>query len=440
MTIALKTGLAVLIGAMILIWPALFNGYPILYSDSSAFLLQSIAEIKAWDKPLVYGPWLSILHLRETLWLPCLGQALIVSYVLWMLRAALTRPTILHHLIVCLLLGGLTAAPWFVSLLMPDIFAPLTVLTLFILAFSRQLTRTELTLLVGLAALAIGVHLTHIVIAVACLAVIALMKRDRLKRAAIPLVIALVTLVATNIIFFQKVAVSPFGSVFMLARLATDGPAAELLGLRCPDTRWHMCEWKDRLPDDSDAFMWSGDGPVWSHPGGPIGLAPEASEIVKETFRHAPIAVFRSAVQNTWRQLFMVELGDTLRPDHLQSTVAQTLYKYFPATEYKQFQNAHQAKDTLAMFGAEFAWVHQLALCLGTLATLGFLLRALIRRDQRCIALVVLVLVGLCVNAFATGALSKPHFRYQTRIAWLLVLVPLVVPLCRRPEQRPDQS
>ena len=37
-------------------------------------------------------------------------------------------------------------------------------------------------------------------------------------------------------------------------------------------------------------------------------------------------------------------------------------------------------------------------------------------------------------NAFATGALSKPHYRYQTRIAWLFVIPPLV--LLRRKETR----
>ena len=37
-----------------------------------------------------------------------------------------------------------------------------------------------------------------------------------------------------------------------------------------------------------------------------------------------------------------------------------------------------------------------------------------------------MVLVALGANAFATGALSKPHDRYQARIAWLLLLPPLL--------------
>jgi hypothetical protein len=53
---------------------------------------------------------------------------------------------------------------------------------------------------------------------------------------------------------------------------------------------------------------------------------------------------------------------------------------------------------------------------------------------MRAFALLLLVCAGLFANAFATGALSKPHYRYQTRIAWLLVIPPLV--LLRRKEIR----
>jgi hypothetical protein len=60
--------------------------------------------------------------------------------------------------------------------------------------------------------------------------------------------------------------------------------------------------------------------------------------------------------------------------------------------------------------------------------------RAILLRDMRALALLLLVCAGVLANAFATGALSKPHYRYQTRIAWLLVIPPLV--LLRRKETR----
>jgi hypothetical protein len=50
------------------------------------------------------------------------------------------------------------------------------------------------------------------------------------------------------------------------------------------------------------------------------------------------------------------------------------------------------------------------------------------REHTRLVVSFILILwLGVVSNAFATGALSKPHHRYQARIAWLLVLPPLLL-------------
>ena len=47
-------------------------------------------------------------------------------------------------------------------------------------------------------------------------------------------------------------------------------------------------------------------------------------------------------------------------------------------------------------------------------------------RTRRPLAgLAAVALVALLANAFATGALSGPHDRYQARLAWLVLLAPL---------------
>jgi len=71
-------------------------------------------------------------------------------------------------------------------------------------------------------------------------------------------------------------------------------------------------------------------------------------------------------------------------------------------------------------------------LLLSFLLGLYCLWRAIVKRDMRAIGFMLLVYAGVLANAFATGALSKPHYRYQTRIAWLLVVPPMV--LLRRKE------
>jgi hypothetical protein len=66
---------------------------------------------------------------------------------------------------------------------------------------------------------------------------------------------------------------------------------------------------------------------------------------------------------------------------------------------------------------------------LGFLRSLYLFYRALRTRDWTVLGFIVLIWAGVLANAFATGALSKPHYRYQTRIAWLLLLPPLILSL-----------
>jgi hypothetical protein len=49
------------------------------------------------------------------------------------------------------------------------------------------------------------------------------------------------------------------------------------------------------------------------------------------------------------------------------------------------------------------------------------------RKRQPVLAgLALTIALGILANAFATGALSGPHDRYGARIAWLVLLPPLL--------------
>jgi hypothetical protein len=60
--------LAVPLGAALLLWPALLNGYPIVFSDTGAFLAQTVVPLMIWDKPWIYGPFAWVFHQHVTLW------------------------------------------------------------------------------------------------------------------------------------------------------------------------------------------------------------------------------------------------------------------------------------------------------------------------------------------------------------------------------------
>jgi len=412
-----------------LIWPALLNHYPIMFSDVGGLLSMGHEPEIGWDKPWLYGPLLRLTDLGLTLWLPVLAQGVLVSHVLWLLQKGTIGALAWRHMLLCAVLAAGTAAPWFTALLMPDIFAPITVLSLFLLGFATPgaLSRPERLWLLALAAVAIAVHLAHLIIACGCLGVIGLLRWRRLPAAGTPLAAALAWLVITNLIGNGVLGVSPYGSIFALARLQADGPAALYLKQVCPDAGYRLCAWADQLPEDSDKFLWDPDGPVWAHEYGPTMMVGEAKTVFNAALRAYPLLAAEAAFHNTVAQLQRAAVGDTLIPDHLAATVLPRLQKFFPAAEAARFNAGLQAQGQLPAAAAPFLGPHAALLIAGLIGTLAAVPLGGRRGWPALSSLALMVLAGLVANAFATGALSHPHDRYEARIAWLLLLAPLLL-------------
>ncbi len=425
---------AVLLGGLLLVWPALLNGYPLLFSDTGGFLHQALGPLMIWDKPWIYGPWLQLWHWRVTLWGPVLAQGLMLSWLLWLVqRAVRGQVRARAHLLLVAGLALTTAAPWVAALLMPDIFAPVTVLALFLLT-SGTLGRAEAAAVLVLATVAVAAHLAHLPLAAALGLLLLVLGRRWLP--LVPLAAALVLLLLGNLVGHGRLAISPYGATFMLARLQADGPAARSVQAMCPASGWQLCAAARRLPMDSDAFLWAPDSPVNQTPlgvprflGG-VALAPEAGAIVAATLRREPFGVALAMLGNGWRQLGMAELGDTLVDEHLQANVWPRLREGFPPEEQSRYAAGLQTQGILPAAAAPWLVPHRLVLVVGGLAALLAWRRSAAWGDQQRLSLVLCVLVGVVANAAATGALSGPHHRYQARIAWLL---PLAGVLAMRP-------
>ncbi len=415
-------------GALLLAWPALRNGYPLVFSDTGPLLEMGLEPSIGWDKPWIYGPFLALSG-YVTLWLPLAAQALLVSWVLWLTQAALGGPRVRLHLALCALLAIGSAAPWFTSLLMPDVFTPVAVLCLFILTYGGdRLSRAELAGAAVLGSVAVASHLAHLILAAGCIAVLTLLRWRSgwrsLWRPAVPLAAALAMLLLTNVVGNGVLGISPYGSVFALARLVGDGPGRAYLDHACPDPGLRLCAWQGRLSADSDEFLWHPQGPLWANGFGPTRFAPEAARLVPAIIAAFPLDTLRAAAANTLRQLLRVQVGDTLIPDHLDIAVLPRLRPYLPPAEIARYQAALQPRGLFRDAAAPFLAVHAVLLAAGTAGSVAVALRCW--RTRRALAgLAVVVLTALLANAFATGALSGPHDRYQARLAWLVLLAPL---------------
>lgn len=435
---------AVLAGALLLVWPAALNGYPLVFIDTVSYLFHTTAGEVPWDKTQAYGPALHLFHWQISLWPPMLAQGAAASWLLWLaqraVRGGATAPA---HLLVCTALAALTAAPWFLATLMPDALTALAPLGLFLLGFS-ELSRRETLAVGGITTLAIAAHLSHLPTALAVLLLILLLTR-RLRttlRAAAPFALALLLLGTSNLVAFGRFTLSPHGSVFLLARLQDDGPATETLRTRCPDAGWHLCAFLDRLPMDSDEFLWDGTSPLNREADGrPRAMggvqgAEDARAIIAATLADRPGAVLRVMLGNGLAQLTKLRVGDTLVPDHLALSARRPIEAHFAPRELAAFDAAAQMRGVLPDRAAPFLWPHLPVLALALLGALMLLRSAWREADEPRLGLLGIALLALLANAGATGALSKPHHRYEARIVWLLPAAVLVAALPRRGQYR----
>ena len=425
---------AILVGAALLIWPAFFNGYPLLFSDSGGFLHQTLGPLMLWDKPYIYGPFLHAFHWRISLWGPVVAQGLILSHVLWLTQRVLRGDaTPLWHIGLCAFAALATAAPFSAALLMPDIFAPIVVFGLFLLGFgAAALTRFERGYLVALVALGIAAHLAHLPLALGLCAVALLLRLwrypVRLFAMVLPVVLAVAALFVTNAIGHGRVALSPYGSVFMLARLQEDGPATALLKARCPDAGWHLCAFTDLLPMPANDFLWAPDSPVNRDGAGKprflggMMLAPEAGQIVAETLRADPLGVARAMAGNALLQLGSFGIGDTLDEAHFSVAVRPRIQQGFSARELAAFDQARQAQGAFKDALTPLNPFHLLVVVLA----LPMLAWAAWRGQELALAFALFLVAAVLGNALICGGLSAPHPRYGARIMWLLPVAALL--------------
>ena len=430
----MRVGAAVLTGALLLIWPAFFNGYPLLFSDSGGFLHQTLGPLMLWDKPYIYGPFLHAFHWRISLWGPVVAQGVILSHLLWLTQRVVrgdAQP--LWHIGLCAFAALATAAPFSAALLMPDIFAPIVVLGLFLLGFGgAALTRLERGYLVALVALGIAAHLAHLPLALG-LCVVALLLRlwrypARLLAIVLPVMISVAALLATNAIGHGRVALSPYGSVFLLARLQEDGPATAVLKARCPDAGWYLCAFTDRLPMPANDFLWASDSPVNRDAAGAsrflggMMLAPEAGQIVAETIRTDPLGVARAMAGNMLLQLGSFGIGDTFDEAHFAVAIRPRIEQGFSARELAAFDQARQANGLLKDALMPLNPVHLLVVLLA-LPMLGW---AAWRGQGLTLSFALFLVAAVLGNALICGGLSAPHPRYGARIMWLLPVAALL--------------
>ncbi len=425
-----------LVAGLLTTWPAVYNGYPLLYPDSISYLWQGAPVARALflhklsgyygGRSLIYSLGILPLHWNVTPWPVVLFNAAVTSFVLWLVvRSLLPARTHAAYLAVVAFLSLFTGLGWMVGWIMPDLFGPVLYLGIYLLVFAPEtLSRAERIAVAVIIWWSAAAHVTHLLVAGGlCVLLLCLraarhqLVRRRLRAVgavAAMLLAAAGSHLALHAYLYGKPSLTGQHPPFVMARMIADGPGRWYLQRRCPELHAVICAYSSRLPDNVGDFLWSADG-IWqrSSPAEQERMRSEERAIVLGTLLAYPGAELTASAGNFWRQLYTFELSDYDPNPWVATMVESALRGARP-----KYLRSRQAQQTLP---DDFFTVVQDCTVVASLGVIVFW--ALLRRrrtPERLVALSAIIGFVVFANAAVTGVLSNVEARYQARVIWLV--------------------
>ncbi|MEI8153590.1 MAG: hypothetical protein WCG92_18655 [Hyphomicrobiales bacterium] len=415
-----------------LLWPALWNGFPIVFHDTGGYLARPFEATLSTGRSAIYGAFLA-LGTEHQFWPNVLAQAGLVAWLvvlLLRLHCIGDGPWLATALV--LLLCALTGLPWYTAQLMPDILLPASVMALAMLAFHADgLRRWETAVLAALIAAAIASHMSILALASGLVGLLGLLRalgtRIKLPQPAIALpalAVAAGLLLApmSNFAISRQLAFTPGGFNFVFGRLVQVGIADRYLADHCPNAQIRLCAYRTELPRTADDWMWAETSPFYRL-GGPEQFEPEARRIVIESLTLYPGMHLKAAILDTLQQFSAIATGDGLTPWNWNT---QWTFERFAPGALPGYLAGRQATSPF-----NFGWANLVHIPVQALAIAALPAIILAAASRRIAALAAVLLAALVGNAVICGVLSNPHDRYQSRLAWLVPLVVAIAVLGR---------
>ena len=416
---------------LMLLAPALWNGFPLLEYDTGGYLARWFEGTLEVSRSTVYGLFLVVLA-RPDFWPAIVVQAALAVWVIALILRAhgfAGRPLVLLATVAALTLA--TALPWIASILLTDIFAGIGVLALYLLVMRADvLAGWERAALVVLTAFSAATH--NATLGVLLTLLVAAFVISRLDRTVVPsgglsrgiaaLALGSVMLIAANYAIAGRLAWTPGGAALSFGRMLQDGIVARFLADHCPDPRFKLCEHRNELPTDADEFFW-GTG-IFDRLGRFQGLDSEMRTIVFESLRYYPIWQIEAALNAMRRQLLAVKTGEGAL-NSLWHTYA--IMQNFAPSALSAMRAARQQRGELD-FGAVNR-VHVPVALASMLLLIATTVLAFARSDLADFGrLAAAAALAILANAAVCGVLANPHDRYGARLVWIATFTVILLP------------
>ncbi|UPJ83133.1 hypothetical protein IVB16_14860 [Bradyrhizobium sp. 183] len=418
---------------LLLIAPAFWNGYPLLQWDTGGYLARWYEGYLVPSRSTVFGIYL---HYGESsgFWINLAVQSLATLWLLQLTLRVLSMMQTFRFVVISLLLILSTALPWLASMLLTDIFAGLSVLSLFLLVVGGPRTSAleKISLLVFTAFAAATHSATLGVLLGLCIA--GWMARPLLGRrlpiaglaqASLTILAGGLMLVSANHALSGKWTWTPGGTGVAFGRMMQDGIVARYLNDHCPREKLKLCPYRDQLPASADEFLWGKS--MFNTLGRFEGMNDEMGTIVVGSLADYPAWQAGAALQALGQQLLHVATGEGTNGwiPHTRGIIERYVPSQAAPMRAARQQNWGLDFDTIN-------WLHVPVALASMLALVALLAHALAnRRLDDLTLLAATITLALLGNAFICGVISGPHDRYGARMVWVATFTVLMA-LARR--------
>jgi len=123
----IREAIGLLFWSLLFCVPAFINGFPLVTSDTGTYLSSGYGPVVPFDRPVLYGLFVHLTGMKESLWYVLIIQGLLVA---WILSQAVLQflpkySSRLYRTVIFVILAYTTSLPWFCSQIMTDLFSAL---------------------------------------------------------------------------------------------------------------------------------------------------------------------------------------------------------------------------------------------------------------------------------------------------------------------------
>lgn len=418
-----KNFFVIIVSTIILLLIGIYNGYPLVTSDSGAYINNAFHFQVPYDRPIFYSLFIKACSIINSLWIVIIIQCFILSYLLnsFLLKAFPILHS-WHRLLIITITTLVTSISWYSSQVMPDIFTSVVLLTSILYLFDCNKYERFLVLLIYF--FAILNHNSNLItsllycICVIIICLIFLRVKKYLKRSIVLLLVSILawcSVCMVNLYAGYGFIPSKSSHVFIMGKLVENGILKEYLNEHCATNEFKLCAFINDLPIHAWDFVWDGGG-AFVKTGGWDSSKNEYTKIIKGTLIETKYLMLhvKASISSTFTQVQLTDIGDGLWPYLDRTNPFWKIQENYP-NELNEYLVSKQNKSQL-VFGKInilYRWI-----LIGSLFVA--LLIMIKTRDKFSLLILALIVLFALLNAFTTATFANILARLNSRDIWLI--------------------